>query len=63
MTNAVIGAHRVNLGTDSAQFSSGLKKSQGSLAAFAKSATVSIFVMRGVTFAAFAFLAVVLVMI
>lgn len=40
--NAVIGALRVNLGLDSAQFSSGLKKAEGGLARFGKSAGVAL---------------------
>lgn len=38
--NAVIGALRVNLGIDSAQFSAGLKSSQASLAKFGKTVAV-----------------------
>lgn len=36
MSTSVIGALRVNLGLDSAQFQNGLKQSQSSLAAFGK---------------------------
>jgi hypothetical protein len=39
--NAVIGALRVNLGLDSAQFEAGLKKAQSSLSGFGKSAAVA----------------------
>ena len=40
--NAVIGALRVNLGLDSAQFSSGLKKAEGGLARFGKLAGIGL---------------------
>lgn len=40
MANAVIGALRVNLGIDSAEFSSGLKKAQSGLVGFGKAAAI-----------------------
>lgn len=40
MTNSVIGALRVNLGLDSAQFQNGLRKSQASLDSFGKKMAV-----------------------
>lgn len=40
MAKSVIGALRVSLGIDSAQFSSGLKKSQSGMAKFAKAAAI-----------------------
>lgn len=42
MASAVIGALRVNLGLDSAQFSSGLKKAESGLARFGKVASVGL---------------------
>lgn len=41
MANSVIGALRVSLGIDSAQFEAGLKKAQAGLGRFGKSATIS----------------------
>ncbi|MDF1606951.1 hypothetical protein PZ897_02040 [Hoeflea sp. YIM 152468] len=41
MSSSVIGALRVNLGLDSAQFSDGLKKSQSGIQNFAKNAAVA----------------------
>ena len=41
MTNAVIGALRVNLGIDTAQFSEGLGKAQSSLAKFGKTVAIA----------------------
>ena len=56
--NSVIGALRVNLGIDSAEFSSGLKKAQSGLAGFGKTAAVGFGIAATAAVAAGAALAV-----
>jgi hypothetical protein len=54
MASSVIGSLRVNLGLNSAAFSSGLKKSESSVKAFAKGAAIGFAALTAVATSAFA---------